>query len=56
MNEFISEVTVSKDKWYQWMKAKYAMNKSDLPDNWQAELELEFKRLYPNLISIKWVD
>lgn len=56
LNEWITEVTVSKSKWYQWVKAKYAISKATPPDTWQLEIELEFKKLLPNLVSIKWVD
>jgi hypothetical protein len=58
MNNFFStgEFVASKSLWLKWVTAFYAIQKSEVPDNWQEELEAEFKKLSPSVTSIKWIE
>jgi len=46
----------SKSQWFKWAKAAYAIQKINLPDNWQEILESDFKKLYPNITTIEWLE
>jgi hypothetical protein len=50
------EFSASKTIWFKWITAYCAVRKMEVSNNWQEDLELEFKRLYPNVTTIKWVE
>ena len=58
MNNFYSpgEFIVSKSLWFKWVKARYAIEKIEIPIDWQDKLEDEFKNLDSNITSIKWIE
>lgn len=58
MNNFFStgEFVASKSLWFKWIKAFYAIQQSEVPNDWQEQLEAEFKRLSPSVTSIRWIE
>ena len=50
------EFLASKSEWFKWIKAYYAIQKIEVPNNWQEDLEFEFKRVHSNVTTIKWVE